>query len=97
MFVGALSYNAFQPAAEFRGRDLARVGLANGREMRRVNETGFDKGEAVIEFNSIDVKARIWNTQFGQRTAVEYPLISKIMNRKDRRKLSMRPLEVAGN
>jgi hypothetical protein len=61
--VRSLFQNSFQTAPELGGRDLASIGLADGREMRRVDEPGLDEGHLVVELDAIHLKGGIRNAQ----------------------------------
>src|SRR5437868_2431266 len=54
--VGALGQQAFQPAAEFRRGDLAGVSLADGREVRRIDQAALEERQLVVEFQPVDME-----------------------------------------
>lgn len=95
--VRPLPQEPFQTAAEFGGRDLPRIGLADRRQVRGRDQAGLDEGQAIVEFDAVDVEAGLGNPEQSERAAVEYALIGQIMDREDGRNVSVVPFQIAGD
>src|ERR1700744_3271810 len=57
--VGAPAQQALEPAAEFARGDLAGIGLADGGEMRGVDDAALEKRQFVVKFEAIDVEGAV--------------------------------------
>src|SRR5205814_6316011 len=69
--VGAQPQQALQAATESGRGDLLRIGRADGRQVRGVDQPALQEGELVVEFEPVDVKRLFWRTDPPQRLARE--------------------------
>jgi len=54
--VGAAAKQALKAAAESRCRDLPGIGLADGRQVRGVDDAPLEERQLVVEFEAVDVE-----------------------------------------
>ena len=54
--VGAAAQQALEPAAEFRRGDLPGIGLADGGQMRGVDDAALEEGQFVVKFQAVDME-----------------------------------------
>src|SRR6266478_9406540 len=78
--VRATTKQAFEPAAEFRCRDLPGVGLAHGGQMRRVDDAAFEEGQFVVEFEAVDMEGIFRRSDPAQRLLRKQALIGEVMD-----------------
>src|SRR5450755_3359503 len=73
--IGAPAQQTLKPAAELRRGDLPGVGLADGGQMRGVDEAALEERQLVVEFEAIDMKGVFGGADPAQRLLREQALI----------------------
>ena len=89
--VGALAQQPFETAAEFRRRDLAGIGFADGCQMRRIDDAAFEKRQLVVKFETFDVEGFHRRADAAQRLFRKQALIGEVVDRQDGRQPDLVP------
>ena len=92
--IGANPQQTLEPATELLRGDLARVGLADGGEVRGVDDATLEKGQFVVKFETVDMEGIVRRADPAQRLLWEEALIGEVMDGQDRGDFSAAPGEV---
>ncbi len=78
---GAQLEEPLEPAAELGRRDLTRIGRADRRDVRGVEEPGLEERNASPEFDAFHLERVVRRTDAREGVAIEEALVREIVNR----------------
>src|SRR5665647_2708050 len=78
--IGAAAKQALEPAAEFRRGDLLGIGLADGGQMRRVDDAALEERQLVVEFEAVDMEGVLGGADPAQRLLGKQALIGEVVD-----------------